>query len=995
MASTAALLLLIPQSGGASAAEPVDVARTGTPTAASEFPDPRFVVEHVNDGDLATRWGSNYAHGLPEYPDIGYDPSNDWVQIELASPSPVGRVVLDWETARPDRYVIQTSSDGQSWTNVQEVSNPAVGVNVHEMTITDPVLFVRVQTLVLSSPWGLSLWSFEIWDSPGSVIPEPDPDDWEYGVDVARTGIAEAASVYTGLPEQRAARLAIDGNSSSRWGSDYPRDGIIEPPASDHDPSSDWIQVQLAEPSPVWSVVLNWEFARPSQFALQVSNDGENWTTVREVKSTPIIGVTEYVLGVVEPVSFVRMQGVATATQYGYSLWDFEIWSGPEAPLPPPAPGGVVVPAPVSLTEGEGAPFELAQESRIVASGNAAVEAELLAQALRPATGFPLPVVAAETGRHDITLVLGDEEAPTGSDLAAQEGYTMSASAAGVRIGAATGHGLFNAGRTLLQLLPAEIVGATVRPGPWLIDAVEIVDYPRFGHRGVMLDPARNFIEVQGVLDVIDELAAMKGNRLHMHLSDDQGWRIEIDSWPRLTEVGGPMSMPGGRSGFYTKEQFQQIVEYADQRHIVVTPEIDVPGHSSAAIAAYPELACGSSGTLCPTAPIVAEFIDDVIGEIAPLTNSDMFHIGGDESISGEPYIQFIKLVEGIVRSHDLRMVGWTPVPMAGLEPDSIHQYWRDQSFEMEPEWFDNANDVILSPTAEVYLDYPYPQFDSLSTHDWDPYTVVDDYRLAPLSDWGLKEENIIGIEGPAWGENNSGGIVDVQHKVFPRLAAVLDLAWSPRELTTDSRSFLERLAVQGARWQFAGTNFWPDPDVAWQHRLAGTVHPLGADGVVSGAMATFATPTIPIGQLSASIDWGDGTSSAGELAGSVAAGKLGNSLYEVLGSHTYMGAGPWQGEVQLDGPDGQAWTATFTVGAEVSCSVLRPTVIIGGVDTGVVNTETPDGCLDELIDEHGEYPTHGHFVMHVNQVLDSLGGLSGSDRGKLVRVAAASGVGK
>jgi len=888
---------------------PRDIARDGTAVAASEYPDStRFAARFAIDGDPGTRWGSDYVHGDEEpAPPSDHDPTRDWIHVELAEPSPVHKVVFDWQTARPAAFAIQTSLDGEEWTTVRTVSNPAVGRNEHVLDITEPVGFVRMQGIEPATRWGYSLWSFEIWDR---VEPVPDPTGWDYGTDVARGGVATAASVFTGDPTKFAPWKAIDGDATTRWGSDYAR-GPEEPPGSDHDPSRDWLQVELAEPSPVWSVVLNWETARPAKFRIQTSQDGERWTTAREVTSPPV-GITEYPLAVKEAVRFVRMQGVEPATRWGYSLWSFEVWSGPQAP---PEPGGTVLPAPVSQTELDGEPFAISKHTRVLVNDNAVrPEAELLASQLRTVTGYPVPVAHGQPKGSDITLVLGAEEAPADDVLEQDEGYTLRASADGVRIGAASDHGLFNGTRTLLQLLPAEVSGDAVRPGPWVIGATEIVDYPRFSHRGVMLDPARNFIEVDGVLGVIDALADMKGNRLHMHLSDDQGWRIEIESWPKLAEVGGSMSRPGGKTGFYTQEEFARIVAYADARHIEVIPEFDVPGHSSAAIAAYPELACGSSNTVCTTSPVVDDFLNDVIGEIAPMTNSDLFHIGGDESISGQPYIDFVKKVEGFVMDHGKRMVGWSPVPMAGLDESSVHHYWRDQSYEMTPEWFAGGNDVILSPTSKAYLDYPYPQHNSVTTYDWDPSNVVDDYRGESLQSYGLRDEDILGIEGPAWGEHNTGGIVDVEHKVFPRLAAILDLAWSPQEKTTDPRSFLQRLGVQGSRWQFAGTNFWPDPLVEWTTTVAGTVHSTPRNSLaVSGPVASVASPTYGIEDLTATIDWGDGTTSAGTLSGSAASGKRGNSLYEVIGEHRYSADGKWSGTVTVTASDGQTWTVGFT----------------------------------------------------------------------------------
>lgn len=916
-------------------APPRDLALDGVAVASSEFPDPaRFAAAFANDGDASTRWGSDYTHGAeePSYPHSDHDPTNDWITIELAEPSEIARVTFNWQDAYARRYDVQVSSDGAAWTTVAAIEDGRSGIRDIDVDVAGPVSFVRMQGRE-ASPWGYSLFSFEVWDRVVEE-PAPDPSEWEYGTDVARSAVATAATVYTGNPTRFAAANAVDGASGTRWGSDYPRDGVTEPPASSHDPSADWLQVELAEPSPVWSVMINWETARPAEYLVQTSSDGVQWVTVKkQVGVAP--GRIEHVLGLTTPVSYVRMQGIAPATVFGYSIWDFEVWSGPK---PPPAPGGEVLPAPVSLTEVEGDPFVLDRDTRIVASdGIAADEAEKLAADLRPATGYALPVSIGAAGDGDISLVLADDDGPADSELARAEGYELLAASDGLTIEAATAHGLFNGGRTMLQLLPAEIAGDAVRPGPWVIEPTEVVDYPRYEHRGVMLDPARNFIEVDGVRGIIDALADMKGNRLHMHLTDDQGWRIEIESWPRLAEIGGATSMPGGATGYYTQEQFAELVAYAAERHVEVIPEIDLPGHSSAAIAAYPELSCGSSNTVCTTSETVDRFINDVLEEVGSLTPSEYFHIGGDESISGQPYIDFIKKLEGFVIDHGKRMVGWTPLPMAGLDESSVHQYWRDQSFEMEPWWFDNENDVILSPTSRAYLDYPYPVFDTRTTYDWDPTHVVDDYLSLSLQSFGLKDENVIGIEGPAWGENNHGGAVDVEHKVFPRIAALLDLAWSPRERTGDPESFFQRLALQGPRWQFSGTNFWPDPDVQWTSTAAGsaftapdspaavvdrtpgtrvTVSPgdAGRTLQIDGSVATIASPTCALGSFTAAIDWGDGTTSDGLITGSDAHGKLGNSLFQVTGTHRYVGVGTWNGEVTISGPDGCSWKVPLRV---------------------------------------------------------------------------------
>ncbi len=360
--------------------------------------------------------------------------------------------------------------------------------------------------------------------SPGGRASAPPtvPADHVESRDVALDGTATAASVYTGDPQRFAPEHVNDGDLGTRWGSDYARAGEVDPPPSSHDPSRDWVQVELAEPTKVDHVVLHWEAAYAAEYSIDVSDDGQTWTTALEVPDGA--GGREVLdLGLEDPVKFVRMQGERVATGWGYSLWSFEVWDGP---APGAGPGGRILPAPVSQTPGEGAPFDLTEDTRIVAApGQPAKVAGLLADDLRPATGFELPVTAGPAAPGDIELVLGADQAPTGEHADA-EGYTLHVDDDSVRVGAASAHGLFNGTQTLLQLLPPWVNGSVERPGPWQIDPTEITDHPRFVHRGLMIDPARNFIQVAEVKKIIDDLAATKGNVLHIHLTDDQGWRL-------------------------------------------------------------------------------------------------------------------------------------------------------------------------------------------------------------------------------------------------------------------------------------------------------------------------------------------------------------------------------------------------------------------------------------------------------------------------------------
>ncbi len=251
-----------------------------------------------------------------------------------------------------------------------------------------------------------------------------------------------------------------------------------------------------------------------------------------------------------------------------------------------------IIPAPTSFELREEAPFRLTGTSRLVADGEgAAAVAETFARQARAATGFELPVVEGEPAASDLSFVVADGEAPE----AAAEGYTLESGDGGVRVAADTAAGLFRGTQSLRQLLPAAIERADAAAAPdggWIVPAASVADAPRFAYRGAMLDVARHFFPVEDVLRYLDAIALLKLNVLHLHLTDDQGWRIRIDAWPELTGVGASTSVGGDGGGSYTKDDYRRIVEYAAERFITIVPEIDLPGHTNAALSAYPELNC-------------------------------------------------------------------------------------------------------------------------------------------------------------------------------------------------------------------------------------------------------------------------------------------------------------------------------------------------------------------------------------------------------------------
>lgn len=496
-----------------------------------------------------------------------------------------------------------------------------------------------------------------------------------------------------------------------------------------------------------------------------------------------------------------------------------------------------VVPNPVSVLAIAGPSFALdSATSIVVPSGNAEAMrvGEALATLLRPATGFPLRVSATDgpTARGAIALRMG-----AAADLGA-EGYELSITGDSIRLIAAAPAGLFHGVQTLRQLLPLGIEAqqsALRVSSAWTIPAGRIVDRPRFAWRGAMLDVARHFFTVDEVQQYIDMLALYKLNTLHLHLSDDQGWRIQIDSWPKLTTVGGTTQVGGGPGGFYTKQDYAAIIRYASDRFITVVPEIDMPGHTNAAIAAYPELGCskptpGLGGgtqppgiytgvrvgwsTFCPDSEVTYRFVDDVMRELAAMTPGPFLHIGGDEvhALAPAQYAHFVERVQDIVYKYGKTMVGWEEIGAARLRSTSRAQQWKSDSVSQA---LHQGASLILSPATKAYLDMKYTPATELgldwsghvelrTAYDWDPVTYLH----------GVPETSIAGVEAALWTETVQN-ITGAQYLMMPRLPALAEVGWS-RESGREWESFRTRIAQHAARWRLLGINYYASPQVAW-----------------------------------------------------------------------------------------------------------------------------------------------------------------------------------
>ncbi|WP_406861102.1 beta-N-acetylhexosaminidase [Streptomyces sp. HUAS MG47] len=493
-------------------------------------------------------------------------------------------------------------------------------------------------------------------------------------------------------------------------------------------------------------------------------------------------------------------------------------------------PLGQVVPVPASVSPA-GSPFTLTAATRIRvdrgAAGAVAV-GEYLAGVLRPSTGYPLPVTD-DTGHGGILLKLSARDSALG-----EEGYRLRSGRGGVTLTARTPAGLFRAVQTLRQQLPARVERRTLQPGPWTVAGGTVTDTPRYAWRGAMLDVSRHFFTVDQVKRYVDQLALYKINKLHLHLSDDQGWRIAIDSWPRLATYGGSTQVGGGPGGYYTKDDYKAIVAYAASRHMEVVPEIDMPGHTNAALASYAELNCDGvapplyTGTnvgfssLCVAKEATYDFVDDVIRELAALTPGQYLHIGGDEahSTSHADYAAFMDRVQPVVAQYGKTVVGWHQITGATPAPGALAQYWGlDRTSAAEKEQVAaaarNGTGLILSPADRTYLDMKYDAATKLGL-SWAGYVEVQrSYDWNPAAYLpGAPAEAIRGVEAPLWTETISEN-AHIDRMAFPRLPGVAELGWSPAE-THDWDSYRLRLAAQGPRFEALGIDYHRSPQVPW-----------------------------------------------------------------------------------------------------------------------------------------------------------------------------------
>ena len=499
-----------------------------------------------------------------------------------------------------------------------------------------------------------------------------------------------------------------------------------------------------------------------------------------------------------------------------------------------------LVPVPASqTTDATAAPFTLTASTRLVAAPSSHATAVLAAAALAPLIGRTLEII--------------DDLPATGSDIVLEEvaeggpeAYRLTASADGVRIAGGGQAGVFYGVQTLVQLVAASAT----------IQATVIDDAPRFAYRGVMLDVARHFFPLETVTGYIDRAAALKFNALHLHLTDDQGWRIELATHPELTRTASATAIGGDPGGFFTKDDYARIIAHAAARHMIVVPEVDGPGHTHAVGLSHPELV---------EAPVITEHITDVIEaygggmpqsgrpytglavgfsslrihdeatyaflgdvyrELAEMTPGPYLHVDGDEALGTDPadFAVFMSRATRMVTDLGKTPIAWHEAgAVADLSPDTIGQYWgyvapADGMDEKARAFTQRGSRVILSPADAIYLDMKLDPDSPLGLTWADgPTSVRDSYAWEPAElIHGIDERDILGIEAPMWSETLRTA-ADLDSQAFPRIASAAEIGWSPaRHEQRTWESFRSRVGGLAALWRRQGIAFTRAAEIDW-----------------------------------------------------------------------------------------------------------------------------------------------------------------------------------
>lgn len=520
-----------------------------------------------------------------------------------------------------------------------------------------------------------------------------------------------------------------------------------------------------------------------------------------------------------------------------------------------------IIPQPVSVTRATGS-FTLSARTTIFTDRADSAVVARFARTIGASTGFALPV---RVGRDPAGSRIVFQRAPRDTTLG-KEGYRLDVRAGVVTITARTAAGAFYATQTIRQLLPADVYrSAPVAPQrPWTIPAVRIVDHPRFGYRGMHLDVSRHFMPKEFVKKYIDLLALHKMNRFHWHLTDDQGWRLEIKKYPRLTEVGAwrdstiigrmtsdTLHAPFDRrrhGGFYTQDDVREIVAYAAERFVTIVPEIEMPGHSQAAVAAYPSLGnfgdairpwtmWGVTNYILNPSDTTIAFVQDVLTEVMALFPGSFIHIGGDEapkvqwrnSARAQRLIDVLKLrdsgdtprqyksedrlqswftmkMDAFLTSHGRRLIGWDEILEGGLAPNAVVMSWRGLQGGITAARA--GHDVVMTPQQYTYFDHYQASRDSepLSIGGFLPLDSVYLYEPVPADLEPQYAKHILGAQAQVWTEYLEGP-KQVEYMAYPRAAALAEVLWTPRA-ARELADFRRRLVEHERRLYALDVNY-------------------------------------------------------------------------------------------------------------------------------------------------------------------------------------------
>lgn len=489
-----------------------------------------------------------------------------------------------------------------------------------------------------------------------------------------------------------------------------------------------------------------------------------------------------------------------------------------------------ILPEPLN-TEAGGSSFIIFDALSVLSNPDQEKNQTALISGLEERIGFA-PELIENNRDYQITLSvapLSKEEVwmvDTTNEALLNEAYILEISEKNILLKAATDEGLFRGIQSLLQLVPNQSM-TEGEEEVYVLPTVKIVDLPQMEIRSAMLDVARHFFSVDEVKRYINQLALYKFNTFHMHLTDDQGWRVEMKNWPALTEIGAATEVGGGAGGFYTQEEFTELINYAADRHIEIIPEIDMPGHTNAAIVSYPQLNGNGKtpevytgtnvgfSTFDANNEEVYAFLDDILGQFAAISPSKYIHIGGDEShvTKKKDYIKFVERVEALVRKHGKVAVGWDEITQADISGPAVVQLWNNEENALVG--IEKGMPILLSPAKKAYLDMKYNE-DSEFGLNWAAYIELEDaYNWNPSTYFSdLDPSVILGLEAPLWSETIYDS-ASLEYLAFPRAIAYAELAWTQSDKYNWER-FKTKLKSHGSWLEKQEINFYRSTEIDW-----------------------------------------------------------------------------------------------------------------------------------------------------------------------------------